>query len=47
MGGLEEECPEFEQKFVDLRTLSDHFEKEHGSSYGDDFDYLNIRKKSW
>ena len=36
MVGLEEECPECEQKFVDLRTLSDHFDKEHASSSEDE-----------
>ena len=35
-GGEEEECPECEQKFIDLRTLSDHFDKNHGSSSEDE-----------
>ena len=39
MGGEEpeeEECPECEKKFPDLRTLSNHFDKHHGSSSEDE-----------
>jgi len=33
MAGVEEmeECPECDKMFSDIRTLSDHFDKEHGS----------------
>ena len=36
MRGEEEECPECERKFPDLQTLSDHFDKKHGSSSEDE-----------
>ena len=36
MGGDAEECPECDEMFIDLRTLSDHFDKNHGNSSEDE-----------
>ena len=35
MSHEDEECPDCDEKFVDLRSLSDHYDKNHGSSSED------------